>query len=159
MLLDVAHDKPVGHVLHGQLAQGDVATRPDPFHLLEARPAVAPARDPDVDSSHELPNGQGPIALDQAEADLVRGDPSERIELALVLDEAFRFAEPVPEHLTHVGEDFSRSPDRLRRMIEPLGKLPWSTSLERSSEVVEPGIGGGQPGVEVVIAHAGQFGT
>ena len=58
------------------------------------------------------------------------GDPSEWLRAGRHIHDPLRFAEPEREHLLEVGEQLARSPRRLGRVIEPLGKRPRGSSLQ-----------------------------
>ena len=54
------------------------------------------------------------------------------------IHDALGLAEPEREHLLEVGEQLARSPRRLGRVIEPLGKRPGGSSLEGRPKTGEP---------------------
>ena len=155
----MARHETCGDVRDVELAERRVKTHPVALRCVELGPASLPALEPVRDASEEFPHGQRPVALDDRQPHVVRGDAPERFRTRRHVHDPFSLAEPIGEHLAQVGEDLPRTPGRLRCVIEALGKWPWPASRQPPTERRHAAGRRRQPCAEFVSAHGCQCRT
>lgn len=154
MVLEVADGEAARDVRDGQLAEGDVPSRPCPIGGVERRPSIAPSRDARVHPSDKLAYRQRSIAPEERKTDLVGGQAPEGGRRPAGIKQTLGFTQPERKHLAQMCQDLTGSPLGFGSVIEALGEGPRTMSFQRSTELVESLGRGCQPHVEIVVRHS-----